>query len=330
VAIEYLRAHEAVLQSRYHPAFKFIAGARALEMARKVDPKADLNSRIFFTMTSLEDLTRDTNNVPEQVFDMTQLWLEFGRTKGWFDWVMRHQQPILERNWSRDERWFRLRGWLQIEYAAQVPGGEAARNPTDEAWSAFHAHLNQAESFLTKAWEMNSNSAETAYLMMRVEMGQGQALERMETWFHRAMNLEPNYDAAVRLMAQYLEPGRHGSEQKMLEFARGCVTSTNWGGRVPLVLVDAHHRLADLEASTNSSHWTQLQVWQDVESAYEKFFQVNSNVVAWRHNYAKDAYLCGHYAEFLQQTKSFTSGTNFDFFGGEAMFNQMLAKAASQ
>src|SRR5262249_41422792 len=101
----------------------------------------------------------------------------------------------------------------------------------DEGWKAVQERLTHAASFLSTAWEMNSNVAETAYLMMRVELGQGQGLSRMETWFHHAMDLEPNYDDAVRLMALYLEPGRHGSESQLLEFARSCVASTNWGGR---------------------------------------------------------------------------------------------------
>ena len=41
------------------------------------------------------------------------------------------------------------------------------------------------------------------------------------------------------------------------------------------------------------------------------------------------AFLCGHYAEFLAQTKLFSTGTNYSYFGGQARFKQMLARAAA-
>jgi hypothetical protein len=62
--------------------------------------------------------------------------------------------------------------------------------------------------------------------------------------------------------------------------------------------------------------------------AVRRFFALNPDASAYRHDYALDAYLCGHYAEFLAQAKLF-SWTNFQYFGGEDKFRQMLIRAAA-
>jgi hypothetical protein len=210
-------------------------------------------------------------------------------------------------------------------------GGGFANTVSDKGWEGFSLHLAQAESLLQTAWKMNPTNAQTAYRMMRIELGQGRGRERMEQWFNRAMTLETNYYDATQLMSFYLEPRWYGSEATALEFARSCVASTNWGGTVPLVLRQLHYSLARFYNQAESpAYWRKPEVWADVKSAFERFYQLNPEDVGYRHDYAYDAYLCGQYAEFLAQTKRFAAGTNFTYFGGEAKFKSMLALAASE
>ena len=152
---------------------------------------------------------------------------------------------------------------------------------------------------------------------------------RMQQWFNRAITLATNYYDAAKLMSFYLEPRWYGSADEALEFARSCVTSTNMGGRVPLVLADVHHSLAAYQKLKDSpQYWQRSEVWDDVRSAYDRFFALNPDASGYRHDYALDAYLCGHYAEFLAQAKLFP-WTNFQYFGGEDKFRQMLTRAAA-
>jgi hypothetical protein len=261
---------------------------------------------------------------------MVQLWLQSNLNSQWFDFVVHDLGAILQHNFGREERWFRLGGWLEIERAWSARGTGYARMVTDEGWRQFNQHIREAESFLAQAYQMDPRQAETSYLMMRVAIAQGQTRQQMESWFNQAMRLQPNYDDAARLMALYLEPEWHGSEQEVLEFARTCVTNKNWSGLVPLVLVDTHHDLANFYKLTNSpAYWGQPQVWVDISSAYEQFFKRNANAVAWRQNYARDAFLCGQYQRFLDETKLFAGPTNFAHFGGEMKFREMLAKATT-
>ncbi len=325
VALEFLRVDEAMIRSKYHPFFKFYAGLRAVEAADIRD-----HSRIVWTSVNLEDLARDTNAPVDDVIGAATLWLEQSYSKDWTAHVTSDLDGILERNWGQTEQWFRFRGFTEVRRAWGERGTGFAGKVTDKGWQGFREHLDEAEKYLMKAWQMNSNKAETAYLMMKVELGQGQGRARMETWFNHAMALAPAYYGAAELMSFYLEPRWYGSEAKSLTFARSCVASDKWSGNVPLVLANLHHSLAGYYRMSNSpAYWQQPHVWKDVKSSYEKFFTLNPEAAGWRHDYAMDAYNCGQYSTFLTQTKLFTLGTNYDFFGGKARFEDMLKTAGS-
>jgi hypothetical protein len=329
-AIASMDVFRAMILSHQHPLLKFMAGLRAVDAARDAEPKSDRSRPIGQVTAALEDLARDTNAPASEVFDPAFMWVEHSTAKGWSDYVMSDLQGIIEQTWGQDERFFRLRGLTEIDRAWSARGGGYANTVTDQGWEQFKTHLNQAALSLEKSWSLNPSNAYTAYLMMKVELGQGQGRARMEKWFNRAMDLAPNYYDAVDLMEFYLQPRWYGSDEIALEFARSCVSSTNWGGQVPLVLANLHRSLADYhELKDSPRYWQKPGVWEDVRSSYDKFFQLNPNDYGYRHNYARDAYSCGHYEEFLAQAKSFP-WTNFQFFGGEAHFHEMIRRASSK
>jgi hypothetical protein len=139
--------------------------------------------------------------------------------------------------------------------------------------------------------------------MIRVELGQGQGRDRMELWFHRAMQANPdNYDACSRKL-YYLEPKWYGDAEQMLAFGRECEAGGNWNAGIPYILMKAHLDLA---------HYTDAG-WQPRPQA--DYFQANPS--AWDdivridtrdHNYsprcirkelefARAACLTGHWKE---------------------------------
>jgi hypothetical protein len=328
-AFESLRAHEALMSSRHHPVFKFLVGYRAITAASAAEPGCNLSVRSGQPTWDLEDAARDTNAPPAEVFEVAALWVRQSTQKNWLDYILRNLQPILERNFGRTPEWFHWRGLVEIARAWGERGGGFASSVKESGWAGFAEHLAQAEHFLTNAWQLNPNNPQTALLMMRVELGQARGRPRMEQWFRRAMALDTNYFDAAAFMAFYLEPRYYGSDEEALKFARTCVTSPAWGGRVPLVLQNTHHSLAAYyKVAEAPSYWQRPEVWRDVSASYEKFFKLNPDAADWRPSYARDAFLCGHYKEFLAQTKLFTS-TNYAFFGGEAKFREMLQKANS-
>ena len=321
-------AHDAMLLSKYHPLFKFVAGVRAVEAARSADRNSSRTDRIQQVTSALELLARDTNAPVDEVFDAASMWLNHHDSKAWIEYVTHNLNGILQQNWGATERWLRFQGEAEIMRAWVERGGGWATAVTVQGWDGFREHLAKAEDLLTRAWNINPTNAQTAYLMMRVELGQGKGRERMETWFARAMSFETNHYDAVELMSFYLEPRWHGSVEESLKFARACVQSEKWGGQVPLVLAKVHHSLATYLNLTNSpAYWQRPEVWPDIQSSYEKFFTLSPNAAGWRHDYASDAYYCGQYSVFLEQTKLFAYGTNYDFFGGKDEFEKMLATA---
>jgi hypothetical protein len=328
-ASEFVKAHEAVLGSQYHPVFKFYAGLRGVQSSRVADEGGNRTYQIDRTTASLEDLARDTNALADEVFEPARLWLEHSRSTKWTQLVTANLEPLLKNGWGTTEQWFRFEGNAEVNRAwGERAGGGWSSTRAEKAGEDFAQHLSKAQVALEKAWQMNSNIAQTAYLMMWVELGQGQGLPRMEVWFNRAMSLQPTYHEAVRLMSIYLEPRWYGSEEKSLAFARSCVTSDKWGGQIPLTLVELHRSLASYSPLSNSpAYWRQPHVWNDLKSSYDKFFASNNDTAGWRHGYALDAYECGQYAAFLEQTKLFREGTNFAYFGGPEKFQQMLQTA---
>ena len=121
--------------------------------------------------------------------------------------------------------------------------------------------------------------------MMRVELGQGKGRPRMELWFKRAADLNPNYYDAFYAKLYYLEPKWYGSPKDMIEFGRECVNSKKWGGQVPLILKDAHEALIKYEpAKDKPGYWKRPEVWKDINAAFEKFFALNPQENGWRHS----------------------------------------------
>ncbi len=142
------------------------------------------------------------------------------------------------------------------------------------------------------------------------------------------MNLDPNNYEACYAKLHYLYPQWYGSRDDMLAFRRECVASTNWGGHVPLILVDAHSELArSLPAADRDDYWGLPEVWPDIKAAYEKYSRVNPDATRFRYPYAAYAFRCGQWQDFNQQI-AFLRKTgdelNVNYFGGKGAFDKMV------
>jgi hypothetical protein len=166
--------------------------------------------------------------------------------------------------------------------------------------------------------------------MMRVEVGQGHGLARLETWFQRGMSLDPgNHELCAEKM-WYLRPRWYGSVKEMIEFGWQCTTNSHWKGSVRLMLADAHNDVASeiQDNAQRAAYWKQPEVWKDIHFAFEQFFKLYPEAVGYRHNYARYAAWCGQDEEFERQIKLFPS-TNYAYFGGVDRFNALLRTAES-
>src|SRR5262249_15370037 len=136
-ALDNLSAFEGMLDSRYHPVFKFMAGYRCVDAARADDPHGNRSVAIELTTMELEDLGRDTNAPIQEVVEPAFLWVQHSQAKGWIDFVMSDFQGILEKNWSQKEPFYRLRGLVEIDRAWGDRGGGYADTVNTKGWEGF-------------------------------------------------------------------------------------------------------------------------------------------------------------------------------------------------
>jgi hypothetical protein len=114
----------------------------------------------------------------------------------------------------------------------------------------------------------------------------------------------------------------------MLEFGRECVQSEKWGAHVPLILLDAHISIQRqyIDASQKDDYWKQPEVWADIKSAFDRFFELNPDAVSWYHNYAWYAYHAEQW-DTLNEIIPKLGPINYNFFGGKDEFDKMVQLA---
>ncbi|MGD0812066.1 MAG: hypothetical protein ABSA83_00530 [Verrucomicrobiota bacterium] len=220
-----------------------------------------------------------------------------------------------------------LKGETYAQMAWQARGCGYADTVTKEGWKLFSQRLDAAEEALTNAWQLDTNNACIAAQMITVELGQGRGRDRMELWFKRAMDLDPNnYDACDGKL-RYLLPRWYGSVSDTLQFGHECVQNKRWGGHVPLILVDAHNFLREtLPDEEKTNYWERPEVWADVKDAFDRFFELNPRETSWYHNYAKYAWQAEQWG-FLNALIPKLGPVNYAYFGGKEKFEKMVALA---
>ncbi len=236
--------------------------------------------------------------------------------------------PVFAR-WPDDPLVCRQEGWFYLEYAWRARGGGFANTVAPEAWKLFNERLRTADKALRRAWRLNPKDAQTPVLMIRVALGLQEARPEMEKWFERAMAVNTNnYDACFQKL-WYLDPRWYGSAEDLVAFGKECVASRQWGGRVPLILADAHAAVVNYECQTDAerkAYWTRPEVWADIQASFARFFALNPNAEGYHQNYALFAYWCQQWDELNRQL-DLLGTVNYDYFGGREAYDKMVEEA---
>jgi hypothetical protein len=234
-------------------------------------------------------------------------------------------EPILSAQWPDEAVICLLKGRFHIDEAWRVRGNGMADAVTEDGWKGFKTQLGLAEAALEKGWKLDPKNVDIPYEMMSVELGQGHGRERMEQWFQRAMNLNTNGAGICKRKLYYLEPKWHGSAADMLQFARECATSEKWGGEVLLMPLKAHETLAGYaKRDGDTNYWKNPSIWREIKGALDRYYERHPDDASWRHNYAWHAYNAEEWNEFNKQLRFFTTGTNYQYFGGQETFERMV------
>ncbi len=224
-----------------------------------------------------------------------------------------------------------IKAKFYINYAWRARGHGSANQVTQEGWRLFGERLKVARKALENAWSRDPQDPQIPTLMISVVQGEQSGRPEMEKWFARAMEADPNNYAACRAKLHFLLPEWYGSREDMLAFGRECVASTNWGGEVPLILVDAHGDFdRTLSGEDRHAYWLSPDVWPDIQSAYEKYVQLNPHETRFRYPYSWYAFACDQTNAFVQQINLIRQNDgqiNYGYFGGKASFDVAWAAA---
>jgi hypothetical protein len=317
-----------------YPALRrFYATLRAAEASavtigadRKLSPR--LIALRYSAATNLIAALSDQPIPTEEVYEAIDAWLPTARRSArQLPEDMREVGPALEAL-PQDPLILLARGECAIAMAWNARGGGYADSVTPEAWKVFNERLSEAQRLLQDAWTTDPSEPRIAIQMLEVAVGLNFKRAEMEKWFQRAMALNPNSHDAVAGKLRYLQPQWHGSAEEMVRFGQECVAAKEWGGRVPVLLYDAHLKIASfLPAQEQQLYWLKPTVWKDVSNSFERLFITDPQSSGYRHDYAKQAFLAGQWGRFLEQLPLFVNGTNYEFFGGQERFNTMVAEA---
>jgi hypothetical protein len=327
-----MRAAADVLNlSEYNPLARFYGCLRAAE-ASAVDIGEDkalpehVRRYRYAMSTNLIGVIRDRTTPPEDVYQAVHEWIATARRSPLqFEEDMKFVEPGLAGLGDRPLILL-ARAECAIAYGWNARGHGYADTVTSQAWQLFNTRLTTAKELLDQSWKNDPGEPRIATAMLDIAVGLSFKRKEMEKWFDRAMQLDTNNYSACEAKLHYLKPQWYGSPEEMLAFGRQCL-SNQWGGSVPLILLDAHRTIvAQLPKEHQLTYWNDPDVWQDVDLTFKRFFSINPDAVSYRHNYAWYAYHAGEWRVFKEQLSHF-KGTNYAYFGGKEQFDQMVAKA---
>jgi tetratricopeptide (TPR) repeat protein len=122
----------------------------------------------------------------------------------------------------------------------------------------------------------------------------GLPAEQEAGYLKAAIAADPNYYFAYSQHLNYLTPKWHGTQRKMIDFARQCGANPPDHSRIHFILLDAHWELA-ADYNEGSAHWNAAGVWEDVDRVFQTELKWRNTPKA--HNeYAYYANICGQSA----------------------------------
>jgi hypothetical protein len=305
----------------------FVSAAGELKAAVSNDTPMELMDLRGKAVNYLVNAISDKSMPPEEVCgDCSCLFDTLHLNRTFFAGAYSIIEPLLMKNHDRSIALW-VKGDAYIDMAWQARGSGYADTVTEAGWTNFEARLQVAQDALNEAWLLNSNQSAIATDMMTVELGQGKGRGRMELWFQRAMALDPNNLCACDKKRYYLEPKWYGSAEDIIAFGRECVESKEWGGCVPLALVNVHKALVDyVDDSQRALYWQKPSVWPDLQEAFTKYLQTYPDDFNERQEYALYAYRCEQWDELNKQLPKLGK-IHFDVFGGKADYDKMVKLA---
>lgn len=326
----------AINASSYPVVRKLYATMRAIEQYYYAyDTRTNITARdesfgLLTTLLEQVDQTLSDKTIPSrEASEIANQTLDLAGRTDFFNKTMFYDriERALMKNFSGDYLPWYLKGSHEIEVGWNARGRGYADTVTKEGWAQLATNLVAARGDLEHAWKLNPKEPKIAIQMMMVVLGQGSDRKEMELWFNRVMELDTNNYTACWNKEEYLQAKWYGTDEEAVAFGRECVRSTRWGGQVPLTLVFAHSEInSRLSGAAKTEYWKQPEVWGDIKSAYDRFFELNPMETYVYNDYALHAYQAEQWAVLNELIPKFTT-TNYNMFGGRGQFDAMIVLA---
>jgi hypothetical protein len=316
--------------SAYPVARKCYAQLRALEQLNfTYGTNSDFRTERFelasLLLQSAPETLEDKTLPPKEAYELSDgVLYQMSGDKANYEFFYKTIEQPLFKNWPDSYAPWLVKGNYYVGRAWQERGGGYADSISKEAGEQFLKNMAEARKALERAWKLDPMHSEIAEDMLKVILAEG-GRDQMELWFNRAMDLNTNDYSACQQKLNFISPYWYGSNEAMLAFGRECVQSTKWGGRVPIILVDAHISINSMnDPARQTEYWKQPEVWADVESAYERVFDLNPNDTSLYQNYAWYAYHAEQWDK-LHELIPRLGPANYAFFGGQQEFEKMVS-----
>ena len=131
-----------------------------------------------------------------------------------------------------------LDGDYCVTAAWAARGGGYADTVSNSQFQSFGERLDDAQRLLETAFDKYPNEVHIPVLMIKVAMGKSLDRNTMETWFQRAIKINPNYYGAYLAKEWYLQPRWLGNVEDEWAFDQECVATQDWPHAVPMVMAE--------------------------------------------------------------------------------------------
>ena len=271
-----------MLKSKYPPYRIAMASVKARLVAhhpgnRTQEENVKLLKCMALGLQTLQGIIKDQDPYAQaNALDLCyELIAMYKMMSGSREYMYRETMNILEKDPGCKKMALLLKGHFLIDYAWDARGNGPASTVTEQGWKDMQDRLKDAAAALEEAWKLPPNGqnpldARIAVKRMAVELGKGKSREFMELWFQRAMQADSDNLSACLTKMNYLEPKWHGSPDEMIAFGRACFKTDNWEGRLPLMRVNAHLRLAkDLDAEKKKQYYQNPAVRDEIKTVLD-------------------------------------------------------------
>jgi len=281
------RAAEAIAKSPY-PAWRrcLVMGRYASNVGKTPAgwpdiPLNDDRKYLGLAMREFEKLGPDRGVPPAMLYEIGSMLVEAAhRERGGGMWTVQEVSKRMSKLAGGTAYALMFAARVEIDSTRYKYGVEG--DATDEQ------RLAKAEELLERAYELDKSETRISTMMLDVTRRQGLDRQRMENWFKRAMQANPDNLEACNKKIRYLLESEENGQQAAVAFARELAAGQNWRGRLPFQLAEAHGLISTLQKS-RLEYLARPDVWADVKAVHDRYLTLypdNLYVRCWYANLA--------------------------------------------